>query len=183
MVEEKVVWDKGLEFHKTYHYLLEKFAETDKLPKQIWIATAITQLKNGSRAGESVYAIVKWAETGEEILSVPIEKRKNAYRQMNMPKICKKDLREKYLQWFKEKNVSTNDPQSIKKLTKQYKVAMITQHKINTHSLRYCFVTYMLNQGVESALISKVIGHASTQHLIKYVQERKANEILNKIDL
>lgn len=180
MEEEKKGWDKGLDLESTYKKFLEAFSQTDSKREKFWITIAITQIRNGCRAGEAVYAVAKWLETGFDQLEIPVEKRKNATRLIYMPKICTKELRESLLKYAQKRGINTENKKKLKRTIESYKAHLIRKYKINSHSLRYAFVTYMLKNGTEPAILAKIIGHSNLHHLLKYVQQKKANEELEK---
>jgi site-specific recombinase XerD len=54
----------------------------------------------------------------------------------------------------------------------------IQNFKFNTHSLRYAFINYMLQQGCDPAIVSRIIVHSKLETLLAYIQEKRAKEAL-----
>ncbi len=52
------------------------------------------------------------------------------------------------------------------------------RHGLNTHSLRYAFITYLAKKGYDALTISKITGHKQLNHLITYLQSKRAEEVL-----
>ncbi len=53
---------------------------------------------------------------------------------------------------------------------------------INTHSLRYAFITKFAEMNVSPQLIGKMTGHINLNHLITYVQEKSASKYLKDLE-
>ncbi|MEM1520859.1 MAG: tyrosine-type recombinase/integrase [Candidatus Korarchaeum sp.] len=52
---------------------------------------------------------------------------------------------------------------------------------LNTHTLRYAFITHLaIEKGVQPNVIAKITGHKNLDHLITYTQKVKAEEILER---
>jgi site-specific recombinase XerD len=52
---------------------------------------------------------------------------------------------------------------------------------INTHSLRYAYITYLLRQNVNPAIVSKIIKHSRLDTLLHYVQEKVGESVLREM--
>jgi len=139
----------------------------------------LIQLYNGSRVGEASAFAVQWARhylktrNPEYRAKIKVEKRRDgAERLMAFP--IKVRIPEEKLHAAAEYLASV-DPVKLKNRVKVYAVKTIG---INTHSLRYAFITHMLEQGVSPALIAKITGHAKLDYILHYTQRRKAEELL-----
>ena len=51
---------------------------------------------------------------------------------------------------------------------------------INTHTLRYTFITHQVKNGVNPALVSQTIRHSNLNTLLKYISKIQADEWLDK---
>lgn len=69
-----------------------------------------------------------------------------------------------------------------KKLINRLKTYSSRSLGINTHSLRYSFITYLLRKGVNPAVVSKIIKHSRLDQLLTYVQTKYGEELLRKLD-
>lgn len=181
--EKKGTWDKGINYFEANAFFMKEYTELKKMPKKLWVLLALVQLRNGCRAGEAVYAVVKWVETGERKLTIPVEKRKEAFREIIIPKYVDEDMRKKVAEYLTKRGITSANKEKLLKFMINYKTCLLMEYGVNSHSLRYAFVTFLLEKGVESALVAKIIGHRSTQNLLRYVQEKKANEILEKLEV
>ena len=161
-------WDRGLTFEECLSSLqqqLKFLLSADDLsapnPKLTYLAVLLTQLLNGCRVGEAVSAVRGWLEDGEVTRAVRVEKRKdNKYRTVIVyDKIPRAAL----------------DINSLK--VTNVKV-YANRLGLNTHTLRYAFITRLLKDGHSPAVIAKITGHKRIDQLITYVQAREAEEIL-----
>jgi len=163
-------WDKGIDYVFAYK-TLTRLIERCEGKTRCYLAIALIQLRNGSRISEAVRAFKRWLTTSNHELYVEVSKKKHPEaRLMVIPKELD-DLRLECLE------LSTVDDFKLKKRvqTVLYKYA-----KFNTHSLRYAYITYLLRQGVNPALISKLIKHSKLDTLLHYVQEKASEEVLRE---
>ncbi|MEM1867919.1 MAG: tyrosine-type recombinase/integrase, partial [Thermosphaera sp.] len=63
-------------------------------------------------------------------------------------------------------------------LTKRVKMYAKNRLKINTHSLRYAFITHLLKEGVNPAIVARVTGHTKLDFILHYTQAKAAEEVL-----
>jgi len=68
-----------------------------------------------------------------------------------------------------------------RKLRERVRSTLYYYFKINTHSLRYSFITYLLKSGISPALVSKMIRHSRLDTLMHYVQVKESDNILRKM--
>lgn len=156
--------------------------------KLIYVTIAMIQLRNGSRILEAVKATriflkkrqfdkrvtVKLAksesikykkDSGEQYTTPP------RYRGMKFPTNWitlkyPKDMR------FYVKHIENT------KLKKRVLDYLLRYQDCNTHSLRYAFINYMLYvKKWEMGLIAKFIGHSNLNQLIRYTQQKNADQI------
>ena len=167
-------WDKNIDYEYAYRRII-RHLQRARTPSSICNnSILLIQLRNGSRISEAVRAFQMWIRTGKREQVVRLSKRKNAERLMIIPQELDNSVREKCIHL-----VDIDE----KKLVQRVKTYAVRTHKFNTHSIRYAFITYLLTRGVETALVSKVIGHAKLDTLLRYVQTRKAEDLLRNLDL
>ena len=147
-----------------------------KYPHVCYDAILLTQLRNGSRVSEAVRSFREFLTTRSIEVSVRVSKRRdNAQRLMVIPRelintnninidICKELL-------------IFNDKRLIDRV-KHYAKRV---YDFNTHSLRYAFITHLLKQGVNPAVVSKITGHKNLGYILTYTQEKVGVEILRNL--
>lgn len=160
-------WDAGI----PYDSLLTKLLKAKKSAKsdieKCYISILLIQLRNGSRISEAVRAYKQFLQDGKFDQFVRLSKQKTEnYRKMKIPQdvtVCGELLD------VDEKKLITRVRSFAKK-----------RLNINTHSLRYAFITKLLEKGVESAIIAKITGHKNLNHIITYTQSKVAERILDE---
>jgi len=169
-------WDRGLDYRRVYRELLRRLREhlSRRAYTSFCYATILLiQLRNGSRISEALEATKKFVEKGTRKVRVRVRKRSDGYeRLMVMPEELKpQDLR-MCLDILKENEA---------KVLNRVKVYAEKVLNINTHSLRYAYITYLLKQGVSPAIVAKITGHKKLDYILTYTQVRTAEEALEKI--
>jgi len=53
--------------------------------------------------------------------------------------------------------------------------------KINTHSLRYAPISFLVKNATDPALIAKITGHQDYRNIVRYTQTKDAVEVLRKL--
>lgn len=157
-------WDKGLEHGKILGLLKEKLKSADG-PEYSYAAVLFVQAANGCRVGEALSAVVSYANTGQRELKVRVEKRKDGAERLVI--IPAEVEREKL------------NPQNLK----LYNIKMYAQRKlkINTHSLRYAWITAQARNRVSPAIIAAVTGHKNLNMLMHYIQKKEGEEHLRRL--
>jgi len=170
----KTGWDKGLDYESTYNKILKHMLKA-KYPALCYDAILLTQLRNGSRVSEAVRGFKEFLLTKSIEVSVRVSKRKdNAQRLMVIPRelintninidICKELL-------------IFNDITIINRVKNHAKRV----YDFNTHSLRYAFITHLLKQGINPAVVSKITGHKNLGYILTYTQEKAGVEVLRNL--
>ncbi len=134
------------------------------------ILVLLIQLRNGCRVGEAIEALRRFCETGEREVEVRIEKKRVPQtRTVVLPRsVTREDLR----------LVSP----VVGGLNRHRVKAFARYHLgVNTHSMRYAFVTRLAERGVSAQLIAKILGHSDLSHLLRYTQKAKALEVLRGV--
>jgi len=167
-------WDKGIDFDRMYRELeaiINKPIDPKKYRQKIGLAYAIiclSQLRNGSRISEAIEFIKKAIQTKKRKLEVRIRKhKKEDYRIMILPKAITRNhlsliafileipdlvLRSRIEDWLKK------------------------HFGINTHSLRYAFITKLSRLGYTPQIIASITGHRNLNYVLRYTQ-KKAGEL------
>ena len=165
-------WDKGIDFETAYSMLLRKINSVRSNKTRCYLIIALIQLRNGSRISESIRAFKEWIRTNRTEIYVKVsKKKKHEERLMIIPseitnyRLYCVDL------------LDVND----KVLRNRVLATLYYYFKINTHSLRYSFITYLLRNNVNPAIVSKLVKHSRLDTLLKYVQEKEAERVLKSI--
>ena len=165
-------WDKGLDYETTYTRLIRKINSVKRDTTRCYLIIALIQLRNGARISEAIRAFKEWIKSNKTELYVRVSKKKrDELRLMVIP--------EEVLQYRLQcvDLLSLND----KVLRERVRATLHYYFKINTHSLRYAFITYLLKSGVNPALVGKVIRHSRLDTLMHYVQVKEADSLLRKM--
>ena len=171
-------WDLGLDYKRTYRLLLTKIRTHYKrraFRHYTYAIILLIQLRNGARVSEAIEGLRKFIETGEKKVEVRVRKHKKPeYRLMVLPK----ELSLKDLMPCK----AILEEADTERLKKRIQLYARKELGINTHSLRYAFITYLLKKGISPSLIAKITHHRNLNYILTYTQQKTANEILEEIE-
>jgi len=163
-------WDRGVSYEEAYRMILRHFKESKRKTQRGYDVILLSQLRNGSRLSEAIEFCRKIAVKPNRYEYVRVLKRKDEYyRLMVLPEeIRLRDIKETCY-------VLLN--------ANKYKVASYCKrtYNINTHSLRYAFITYLAKKGIPAQLISKITGHKNISYIVHYTQKTTAEDILLKV--
>ena len=171
-------WDKGIDFRETYDRLvadLKKYRGMNGIrakTRLVYIIILIIALRNGSRISEAIEAAIKWSRTKDREVEVRVrKKKKHETRLMIIPsEISDKDR--VWIQWkLNEKGL---DRTAISHYARN-------NYGFNPHSVRYSFITYLSTKGVSETLIAKITKHSKLDFILKYTQQKKAEDILKEL--
>lgn len=163
-------WDKGLDYDKTYKLILNHYNKTDRDTSKAYDIILLTQLRNGSRLGETIKFLKLVVETKKKEAYIKVEKRKDGYeRLMVLPEEIK--LRDALRVGYILKEATVGRVSTYCKYT----------YGFNTHSLRYAFISYLCKKGVAPQLIAKITGHKTLDYILYYTQQTKAEELLKDL--
>lgn len=166
-------WDKGLDYQFVYSKLLNKMKRNNKKVVKCYCSILLIQLRNGARISEAVRAFKLWLQTGKNEVMVNVSKKKKIDLRLMVIPTELSDLRGEC--------VFLSDV-GDDVLVKRVKAWSARSLKINTHSLRYAFITYLLKQGVNPAIVSKITKHSKLDFILTYTQQKIADEILKSLD-
>jgi len=177
-------WDKASERGLSYGNLLrllEDKLETARSDKEYaYLAALYVQLRNGCRVSEAARAMLLFARTGNRKLRIPVSKRRDrAERLVLIPP----NVEYKRVAWLAEEFKRRPLDKAARQLAARVKVFSLQRLGINTHSLRYAFVTYLAEQGVAPQLIARITGHKRLDYIVHYTQRLAAEELLEKLVL
>jgi integrase len=165
-------WDKGLDYETTYTMLLRKISSVKNNRVKCYLVIALIQLRNGSRISEAIRAFKGWVKYNNNEIYVKVsKKKKHEDRLMIIP------------QEISQYRLLCVDLLEVGDRTLRNRV-LTTLHrlfKMNTHSLRYAFITYLLKNNVNPAIVSKIIKHSRLDTILHYVQIKEAEKVLKEI--
>ncbi|MFN3804908.1 MAG: integrase [Pyrobaculum sp.] len=162
-------WDRGVDF-ETMYVLITRKMKLDKRSR-CYFAILLTQLRNGARVSEAVRAFQTWLRSGRAEVEVKVSKRKDVVRLIVIPTEVL-DMKAECVEL-----AVVNE----KKLVERLKVFAKRRLGVNTHSLRYAFITYLLRQGVSPAIVAKITQHAKLDHILTYTQQKAAEDLLRRL--
>jgi len=186
MSNKKGSWDKGLDYFEAKQLLLDKlnFYRNKKPLYQkdktayTYLTIGLIQLRNGCRVGEAVEALLKMIQTGRRDARVKVEKRKdNSKRLIVLPnEITPNDLK------IVKEIVEDWEEKSTRRIANNISKWFLANLNINTHSLRYAFISHLGKKGVPAQLITHITGHATMDMIMKYTQAKIAEDILRGLE-
>jgi integrase len=155
-------WDKGLELEEVISKLKEELSRAEGA-EYTYLAVLLTQACNGCRVGEAFSAVQDFARTGQRELRVKVEKRKDgAERLIIIPP-----------------EIEMGRIDFTVKLA-AIKMYAIRKLKINTHSLRYAWITSQVKNNVNPGIIAAITGHKNLNMLMHYIQKKQGEEHLRR---
>ena len=156
--------------------------------KVIYTIVAMIQLRNGCRIIEACKAIkifFKKKDLNEKIL-VKLAKSECLKKKHNRVFKTKARFRKivfptKWVDFtLSEEIIGYLDNIRIVNLKQRVLDYLIKYFKCNTHSLRYAFINYMLyEKKVEMTLVAKFVGHVDVSQLVRYSQNKNADNIFD----
>jgi len=177
-------WDMGLDYKETKQKIIEKikslrnkkiFYKKDKV-KYAYLILGLIQLRNGCRIGEAIEGLIKFTTLKEHEVSVKIEKRKdNAVRKLILPgELSDKDIetiRDVVMEW---------ENKAIKRIANNVASWYLRNLEINTHSLRYSYISYLSKKQYPAQIIAAVTGHKKIDMVLRYTQSKIAEDVLRR---
>jgi integrase len=177
-------WDKASEKGLSYGDLLKlledrlEAARSDK--EYAYHSVLYVQLRNGCRVSEAARALLLFAKSGSRKLRIPVAKRKDRVERLIL---IPPNVEYKRVAWLAEEFKRKPLEKAARSLAGRVKVFSLSHLGLNTHSLRYAFITYLAEQGVSPQLIAKITGHKRLDYIVHYTQRLKAEELLEKLVL
>ncbi|AEF96634.1 tyrosine-type recombinase/integrase [Methanotorris igneus] len=195
-------WDLGLKYHETKDKLIKEIENLknkeilykNDIKRLAYLIILLTQLRNGCRIGEAITAIVGFCSNIDRInweypiIAVKVEKRKdNHFREIILPKYIKKHdleiIKNFILNLKDEYEKEENKEKAHKKIISKISMWAKRNLGINTHSLRYAYITYKAEKQRPAQIIAKITGHKNLDMIVDYTQTQLARkELLNEED-
>jgi len=177
-------WDhaseKGLSYRDLLRLLEDKLEAARSDKEYAYLSVLYTQLRNGCRVSEAARAMLLFAKTGNRKLRVPVAKRRDQVERLVLiPPV----VEYKRVAWLAEEFKRKPLERATKVLAARVKVFSLSHLGLNTHSLRYAFITHLAEQGVAPQLIARITGHKRLDYIVHYTQRLKAEELLEKLVL
>jgi integrase len=184
IMEKRGTWDIGLDYKEAKNLLLKKLEhyrnkkplyQRDKIA-YAYLLIGLIQLRNGCRVGEAIEGLIKIIQNGDKEVKVRVEKRKDDVKRLIVlpEELTTEDL--------KRVEDVVNNWEKSKKLVVRISTWYKDNLNINTHSLRYAFISYLGKKGVPAQLIAHITGHATLDMIMRYTQAKIAEEILRKLE-
>jgi hypothetical protein len=162
-------WDKGVDYETAYTKLLRKIGTVKDNNTKCYLMICLIQLRNGSRVSEAIRGFKEWVKTNKTEIYVRVSKKKrHEERLMIIPQEILN---------YRLYCVDLIDIED-KVLRDRVRATLHYYFKWNTHSLRYAFITYLLRNNVNPAIVSKIVKHSRLDTLLKYVQVKESERIL-----
>jgi len=163
-------WDKGISFKQVERIILKEMArarESDLKAYCYW-SIALIQLKNGARISEAIEGFKRALQSGSREVEVRVRKSRDKTRLIVIPKMVEL----KPCKWLLQE-----DDRSIRERVRVY----LWRKGLNTHSLRYAFITELSSRGLPPQLIASITKHSDLDTIVTYIQGREARELLQYI--
>jgi integrase len=165
-------WDRRIDYEYAYARLT-RLLSSRRVKTKCYSAVLLLQLRNGLRIGEAVDAFTTFVKTGKREFMVFVEKkRRPEERLVVVPPELDDNVRLSCV------DVATTDR---KVLVNRIKNWVRSALGFNTHSLRYAFITYLLRQGVNPAIIAKITKHSRLDFVLNYTQSKAAEFVLRSL--
>ncbi|AAB98775.1 TPA: tyrosine-type recombinase/integrase [Methanocaldococcus jannaschii] len=197
-------WDKGIDYKQTYKMFKEDLQKLknkellyeDDYKRIAYLITFLFQLRNGCRIWEAIAGMINIAINIDNLnwneritVKVRTQKRKDwEFRELIIPKCIKKEdiemVRDVFLDIKKEIDEKLTMDEKLKakkKIVKRFGAWLYKNYGINTHSLRYAYVTYLGEHGIPAQVLAKITKHKNINYIETYTQSRLAKEILKNI--
>lgn len=189
-----MTWDKGMSYDEIVKRVSQvgkdiKFNRCPenigrrKIARAIHYFLAMIQLRNGCRISEASRSFIAWLDNGDRKLKVKLSKKRRYEERMIIIPFtrvapCWRTLFKGYLASFK-----IDDEEALaKELSRKSKIFW-SKEGVNTHNIRYAFVTYLSKKGYPPQVIAKVIGLSKYDIIVTYTQKHYANELLELDEL
>lgn len=130
----------------------------------------LTQLTNGARISEAVEAVLKFVGNKSHEQAVEVRKRKRAKKRII---IIPRRLKQADFGVLRGKR-----PERV-----QFNTWAFARHHygINTHSLRYAFVSHSNKRGVPATMTAHYIRHTNVGMIEHYSRDKEADEYFRKM--
>lgn len=174
----KKSWDRGVDYRAAFKVLAKKVKSGEDLYTKCYCSVLLIQLRNGLRISEAVRAFKQFLALRKREVYVKLSKKKTVVeRLVVIPKVLLKTDLSDCTKIFLE-----DDDKLINRICVwTYTHIEVNNKKVNTHSLRYAFITHLLKKGVSPSIIAKITGHSKLDYILTYTQTKAAEEVLKNM--
>jgi len=166
-------WDRGIPYTYAWSKLTSIYRRSKGLDR-CYAAIALVQLRNGLRASEAVRALAEYIQSKRlEFELQPAKKKRRDPRLVVIPDLLAGEDLAYCLDTLQEGG--------LRRATDRYRKWLQRHTGWNTHSLRYSFITHLLEHGVNPAIIAKITKHSRLDYILTYTQEKLARRILEEL--
>jgi len=184
LLSGSMTWDKELDFNTILEKIKALHTTKKNIEGRFYSAILLFSLANGSRIGESTDAALRWLESNDTKFEIPVEKKRRykTTRLMVVPSSLLNEDKEPYKKFLSEDpNLKGKSREEQIKIIKQrVKIFAEKNLNINTHAIRYAFVTKLVADGERIENIAKLLGHADLRHILGYYQKKQAEKNLEE---
>ena len=161
---------KALRIEKEY-YELKGLKRSRTSLHLAYNAILLAQLVNGSRISEAVQAVMQFAADKKREQSVDARKRRahKKARIFIVPKTVKVGF------------FDVLEGRTEKQITNGVMQFALNHHHINTHSLRYAFVSYQNRKGTPATVTAGILRHSNVGMIEHYSRDQEADEIFRSM--
>jgi len=148
-----------------------------KIKRMIYGCLGLIQVRNGCRISESIRALHEYVKNNHKNGVVEIlvsKKKKSVYRKVVIPFTlprCWIEIIRNFLNSY--------DHDILRKNT----IVFYSKLGLNTHNMRYAFVTLLSKKGYPPQIIARIIEHSNITVLERYIQKSEVDKILKEIDI
>ena len=166
IIQPKHSWDRGLDYEKTYRFLLETIKTCKSEIKRRNCVVLLVQLRNGTRVSEAIDACREMQATNSREVQIMCRKqRKNPNVRLV---VYPEELSFNLIRGYDFSGLTSAVLRSY----------ALKRFGFNTHSLRYAFVTHALRRGVSPVILAKITGHKDLSVILTYAQTQSAHQLL-----
>ncbi|MEM0199476.1 MAG: tyrosine-type recombinase/integrase [Desulfurococcaceae archaeon] len=164
-------WDRGYSYEYLVELLLRYYRRCRTVKCKCITSVYLIQLRNGSRVSEALRAYECFLAKRATECAVPISKSTGRTRLMVFPS--------EYLSFSEFCELCTGYTPSLSTLKSYIKNAV--KRDLNTHTLRYAYITHLLRYGVNPSIVAKITGHTALNTILVYTQTKHAEEVLRAL--
>jgi len=155
-----------------YEAWMKRFIRDLNRTKNPNLVLAIIQLRNGLRVSETVRAYKYFLKHKSLEFEIEVSKRKKPEKRLVV-------IPEFLLGWID--NCIEDLHKDDRQIYTRYWLFLYRRYGLNTHSLRYAFITYLLREGVSPSIVAKITKHRRLDYILTYTQEKVAEDVLRSI--
>lgn len=162
-------------------YKVMNFTDETKYIRIVYIVICLIQLRNGSRISEAIRcfrSLVHHSNTRKFEIDLSKRRKNKITRDFNIPEFIDEDILQLAI-CLTTRDILIDDLNVVASRIRKYLYAY--HDKINTHSLRYAYINWLLtDKKININNVAKIVGHTTVNHIVRYTQNKKSKEILDK---